>query len=185
MFFAGIYGSLKISKKWYFESYELKKIRAFAKSNQICHCRNTVYTRSVNRRPFTASEIHPNSLRFKRDILADTRQTHSNIGPATGLLLSRECLSHDTTFFSNVRTNVSMLWRGSNIRVKVIAGTRTTLSGAYYIPYASRFVLQTSTGALKPRPDDTSSLCYQTGNHALNVTYARTQDIFMGRLYLH
>ena len=42
-------------------------------------------------------------------------------GPVTGLLLSRECLSHDTTYFRTfVRTFESMLCRGSNIRVKVI-----------------------------------------------------------------
>ena len=37
----------------------------------------------------------------------------------TGLLHSRECLSHDTTYFRmSARTFESMLWRGSNIRVK-------------------------------------------------------------------
>ena len=30
----------------------------------------------------------------------------SSIGPGTGLSLSRECLSHDTTYFSNVLTNI-------------------------------------------------------------------------------
>ena len=49
----------------------------------------------------------------------------------TGLLLSREYLSHDTTYFRmSARAFESMLWRGSNIRVKVIGGIRTTLSGA-------------------------------------------------------
>ena len=43
------------------------------------------------------------------------------IGPGSGLILSRECLSHDTTYFRmSARKFGSMLWRGSNIRVKVI-----------------------------------------------------------------
>ena len=43
------------------------------------------------------------------------------------LLLSRECLSHVTTYFRlSARTFESILCRGSNIRVNVIGGTRTT-----------------------------------------------------------
>ena len=53
------------------------------------------------------------------------------IGPGTGLLHSHECLSHATTFFGTpARTFERILWRGSNIRVEVIGGRRTTLSGA-------------------------------------------------------
>ena len=52
------------------------------------------------------------------------------IGPGIGLLLPREYLSHDKTYFRmSARTFDSMLWRGSNIRVNVIGGTRTTFSG--------------------------------------------------------
>ena len=55
------------------------------------------------------------------------------IGAGIGLILSRECLSHDTTYFRmSARTFEYMLWRGSNICVNVIGGIRTTLSGAYY-----------------------------------------------------
>ena len=60
-----------------------------------------------------------------------TSRTFPSIGPGTAYYFS--CLSHDTTYFGmSARTLESTLWRGSNIRVKVIGGTRTTLSGAYY-----------------------------------------------------
>ena len=49
-------------------------------------------------------------------------------GPGNGLLLSHECSSHVTIYFRTfVRTLESMVWRGSNIRVKVIGGTRTNI----------------------------------------------------------
>ena len=58
---------------------------------------------------------------FQNPILSSDKN-----GPGTGLLLSRECSSHVTTYFRTfVWTFESMLCRGSNIRVKVIGGTRT------------------------------------------------------------
>ena len=51
----------------------------------------------------------------------------------SGLLLSHKCLSQDTTYFRmSARTFESMLGRSSKIRVKVIGGMRTTLSGVQY-----------------------------------------------------
>ena len=62
------------------------------------------------------------SVGTKREYILSSAKS----GPGTGLLLSHECLSHDTTYFpTSVRTLESMLYRGSNIRVKVLGGTRT------------------------------------------------------------
>ena len=61
------------------------------------------------------------------------------------LLLSRECLSHDTAYFRiSSRTFESMLWRGSNIRVEIIGRypdhtqrslvSPSSLSAIFYCP---------------------------------------------------
>ena len=59
-------------------------------------------------------------------VCAWSSQLHNKIWSAYRLLLPREYLSHNTTYFPmSVRTFGSMLCRGSNIRVEVIGGTRT------------------------------------------------------------
>ena len=86
----------------------------------VCHrlCNN----------PPSGLVLPPSPVHFPhRFPVTDTGQC--NISPGTDL--PRECLSHDTTYFlMSARTFEIMLWRGSNIRVNVIGGTRTTLSGA-------------------------------------------------------
>ena len=80
------------------------------------------------------------------------------IGPGSGLLLSRECLSHVTTYIPTfVRTLESMLCRGSNIRVEVIGGTRTTpvLTSVQYYMLMIRWLLETRSSSMRAVDDVT------------------------------
>ena len=52
-----------------------------------------------------------------------------------------------------VRTFENMLWRGSNICVKAIGGTRTSLSGAQYISYLRQLVSAGNDRCMEPYGD--------------------------------
>ena len=62
----------------------------------------------------------------------------STNGPGTAYYFHAYVWATTTYFPMSARTLESMLWRGLNIRMKVIGGTRTTLSGAsvfYFLLY--------------------------------------------------